>query len=248
MLALKTVEQLVDENHGYAYVLDCYGIEFFKYSDKTIGELCDLHNLNIDHLCHNLEASLRNSVIAIDDLKQYPIELVIEYLKHAHYIFLKRSLPYMRKLVSCLDPRKSGFPHMIEDLQLVFPLFAEDFIHHIYEEEDELFKYISLLSKVESNKLHHNKIYHLMESISLDELADHHEDADDEMRGIRKLTRNYSLGIDADLHLRTIYRELMHFEKELVFHANVENDILFPKASELEQKVKLRIQSLKSLN
>ncbi len=73
--------------------------------------------------------------------------------------------------------------------------------------------------------------------ISLENLANDHENADDEMKKIRRITGNYTLGIGSDLQLKTIYRELEQYEKELVFHANVENDLLFPKAIELEKKV-----------
>ena len=38
-------------------------------------------------------------------------------------------------------------------LNFVFPLFVEDFIRHIYEEEDELFQYVTLLQKAEEGKI-----------------------------------------------------------------------------------------------
>jgi regulator of cell morphogenesis and NO signaling len=43
---------------------------------------------------------------------------------------------------------------------------------------------------------------------------------------------------DAPLHVKLIYQELKEFEKSLVTHARIENEILFPKAMALEGKVK----------
>lgn len=248
MLELHTVKELVQKNYASAYVLDCYGIEFFRCLDKTIGEVCLQHGVNTQQVCHNLLAAKQTSTIDITILQSYPVEIVIEYLKHAHHIFVKKSLPYMSKLIGHLEPDQYQNTQLIHDLKLGFPLFAEDFIHHIYEEEDEFFHYVLMMSKVCEQQVHFNKIYDFMESISLTDLADDHENADDEMRGIRKLTCNYTLGVDSDLHLKTIYSELMQFEKELVFHANVENEVLFPKAIELESRIKDQLAALRNMN
>ena len=248
MIELKTVEELVDHNHTYAYVLDCYGIEFYNHQTETIAEACGQRNLNVSEVCHNLEAATQNSTIDLNKLQAYPLELVVEYLKHAHHIFVKKSLPYMVKLVDKLKPEYYRFPKLIEDLKLVFPMFAEDFIHHIYEEEDELFHYIQLLTRVHRGNVHYNKVFEFMESFSLTDFTEGHENADDEMRGIRELTSNYTYGIESDIHIKTIYRELLQFEKELVFHADVENTILLPRAITLESEIRDVINKVRALN
>ncbi len=248
MIAFKTVEELVDNNHACAYVLDCYGIEFYRCSEKSLAEVCEQSGLNTDHVCHNLGTVDKLSTIDLAQLHSYPANLVIEYLKHAHHIFVKKSLPYMGKLIRNLEPNNYVCSQVVEDIMIVFPLFAEDFIHHIYEEEDHLFHYVNQLIKVAKGKIHSNKIFPLLEAITLQALAADHENADDEMRGMRRLTKNYTIGADRDLHLRTIYKELMQFERELVFHANVENEVLFPKAIELEMDVKQQMSLLRGMN
>jgi regulator of cell morphogenesis and NO signaling len=58
------------------------------------------------------------------------------------------------------------------------------------------------------------------------------------MEGIRKLTCNYLLTPPAPVAIKVLYHELQNFEKELGIHAKIENDLLFPKAIELEKEVK----------
>ena len=248
MLALKTVEEIVEDNHLHAYVLDCYGIDVFAIPDQTLGQVCHDRGTRLEHVEHNLQAATTTSEIDLQTLGTSPVSLVIEYLKHAHHIFVKKSLPYMSKLVARLEPENYRSPQLIKDLKLVFPLFVEDFISHIYQEEDFLFHYVNVLIEVRSGKLHYNQLFKCKEAFSLKELADDHQHADDEMKGIRQLTANYTLGIESDFHLRTIYKELMDFERNLVFHANVENKILFPKAIDLENEVLDRVNSLRNLN
>ena len=65
-----------------------------------------------------------------------------------------------------------------------------------------------------------------------------HEVHDDEMEGIRRITKDYYLGPQTPLHIKVMYNELKAFEKSLITHARIENEILFPKAMALENKVK----------
>jgi regulator of cell morphogenesis and NO signaling len=78
----------------------------------------------------------------------------------------------------------------------------------------------------------------MMEKHSLQKCAMEHEAHDDEMQGIRRITKDYHITSDAPLHVKVIYSELVSFEKVLQEHARVENEILFPKAMSLENVVK----------
>ena len=66
------------------------------------------------------------------------------------------------------------------------------------------------------------------------------------MKGIRELTDNYSIVGSTNTHLKVILKELQTFERDLFVHARIENEVLFPKALELESKVaKLVAESIK---
>jgi regulator of cell morphogenesis and NO signaling len=141
-------------------------------------------------------------------------------------------------LVEGFRPEDQRYETIAKDLKILFPLFIEDFIHHIYEEEDTLFKYIKLLGRASTGNYNPSKLYYMMEKHSLQRFAMEHEAHDDEMTGIRKITNDYQLFSDSPLHVKVIYSELQSFEKNLQTHARIENEILFPKAMALESKVK----------
>jgi regulator of cell morphogenesis and NO signaling len=118
-------------------------------------------------------------------------------------------------------------------------LFVEEFIEHIYEEEDTLFVYIQALERATKKQCNPSKLFYLMEKNSVQKFAMEHEMHDDVMDGIRRITKNYSLDSRSPLHVKVIYNELKEFEKSLITHARIENEILFPKAMVLENKVKM---------
>lgn len=221
----------------HAYVLFYFGIRFFEYSELTLDQVCLQKGLRVEQVIRELESPTH---VQEEDLPlaSYPIDLIIEYLKHAHFIFIKHKLPYMAGLVQSFHAEQEMYKSIERDLKVVFPLFVEDFIHHIYEEEDTLFSYIRTLERAAKGQYNPTRLFYLLERGSLQKFSSEHEAHDDEMRGIRKITRNYSVDSETPLHIRVIYNELKAFEHNLIVHARIENEILFPKAMALESKVK----------
>lgn len=244
----KKISDLVGENYLYASVLHYFGIRFYNYSEETLQQVCQKKSICMDALISGLE-----SAVAVDELDEmtlvsYPIDLVVEYLKHAHYIFIKKRLPYITSLVSDLPNTLGSYQNVVKDLKFVFPLFVEDFIHHIYEEEDSLFAYVTLLKKVMDKQYNPSVLYYEMEKYSIQQHAIQHDVHDDEMKGIKNITEDYSITGDAPLHIKVIYAELESFEKSLITHARIEDEILFPKALVLEKEVKILLQEKVRLN
>ncbi len=232
------IAELVGENYVYASVLHYFGIQFYRYSDKTLQQVCAQKGICVDKLVAGLESAVAAETLDELSLMKYPIDLVVEYLKHAHHIFIKRKLPYLASLIDHLPSRTGAYQTVIRDLKFVFPLFVEEFIQHIYQEEDNLFGYIALLDQVIKNNYNPSILYYEMEKYSIQHHAIEHEVHDDEMEGIRNITKNYKIKARAPLHVKVVYSELKAFEESLVTHARIEDEILFPKALVLERQVK----------
>lgn len=241
------IQELVDQNYVHGYVLFYLGIRFYEYSEMTLGEVCERRGLKVDQIIRELESP---TYVKEADLPliSYPIDLIIEYLKHSHFLFIKHKLPYIARLVESFKAQHDDYLQVERDLKMVFPLFVEDFIEHIYEEEDTLFHYIQALEKASKGQFSPGKLFYMMERNSVQKFAMEHEAHDDEMEGIRKITRDYVLHEGSPVHVKVIYNELKSFEASLVTHARIENEILFPKAMGIESKVRKRFFELSKFN
>ncbi len=231
------ISDLVDQNYVHAYVLFYFGISFYEYSDLTLRQVCAKRGLKVEQVIRELESP---SYLQETDLPlvSYPIDLIIEYLKHAHFLFIKYKLPYIARLVESFQAGHTDYLLIERDLKTVFPLFVEDFIEHIYEEEDTLFTFIQTLERATKGNFVPTRMYYLLEKNSVQKFAMGHEAHDDEMEGIRHITNNYAIAPHTPLHIKVLYNELKGFEKSLITHARIENEILFPKAMALENKVR----------
>lgn len=229
------VGDLVSENYVFAAVLHYFGISFYQYATESLEEVCKKHKVHASHLITELESWAVQKEPSTEELFLNPIEVLVAYLKKKHYYFVRQELPFLSNMISGIttEPRYS---QLLADLRIMFPLFVDDFIHHIHEEESTLFKRIELLQDIESNRFSVLDALSIIEKKPICMLADQHEVHDDEMAGIRKLTSDYSLDEDAPLTMKVLYHELQSFEKELIIHARIEDELLFPKAVELERE------------
>ncbi|OEK06267.1 hemerythrin domain-containing protein [Roseivirga misakiensis] len=243
-----TITDLVSENHVRASVLYYFGVKFYDYKLETLEEVCSKLGLDALSVIKSLELVLDEKETTQNQLKAYPPELVTEYLKHAHYVFIKKRLPYIGQLIDGVKDVNFRYKSLSSDLKSIFPMFVEDFIHHIYEEEDTMFTYVERLSKFLVDEKPSSEIYYLMEKFSVQEFALEHEVHESEMEGFRKFTNNYQYCDEADLHIKVLFTELERFEKDLMIHAKIENEILFPKALQLERLAKLKFYDFSKLN
>ncbi len=242
----RRIAELVDDNYAYAAVLYYFGIKFYDFDQATLAQACRERGLKVEQVIAGLESVYEQSSERPLLLANYPIDLVIAYLKHTHFVFIKERLPYLSKLIHNLQDTDQD--EVVKDLRFIFPLFVEDLIHHIYQEEDELFSYILALHQACREPNLSSRVYYDLEKHAIQDFAVHHSADDDDMEGIRNIVHNYDTRRASSLHLRVVYAELQQFERDLKVHASVENEILFPKALTLEKQVKKTLREKVGLN
>lgn len=236
-----SVGELVSENYVFAAVLHYFGISFYQYHTDSLEIVCRRHKVNPLMLIAELEAWAKRKDPSPEELYLNPIELLVAYLKKKHYYFVRQELPFLSNLISGIQAEPS-FAQLMADLRIMFPLFVDDFIHHIHEEESRLFKRIELLQDIEDGHFKTQDALRILEKDPIHFLADQHEIHEDEMEGIRRLTKDYSLPENAPLTMKVLFHELQNFERELSIHAKIEDELLFPKAVELEKEALRKIR------
>lgn len=233
----KTIEEVVDENYVYARALHYLGIDFFESPHKRLAEVCNEKGLNRRLVIKSFYMFDSNTRLSFKELESYPIELMIEYLKHSHHIFIKEKLPFIVHLAKNWKANRN--------LSGLLPDFIEDLIKHIYEEEDSTFKYIQLLFDISKGKKQAPATALLpFKNFSLEHEFEHHEE-EDEFAAIRTLISSIE---PENVHERVLIKEIKAFDREMVYHAEIENKIFFPKAIKLEEQVNQKIKLLSTLN
>lgn len=228
-----TVGEILHRSYAKAYTLYSVGIPFYLHENNTIEQICHQKKLSLLYVEKLLQEDNSFKPLDIRKLKKANIKALISYLKYQHIVLLQKKIPFVKHLIEQISAKDTSNQRLINDLQIMFPLFAEDFVLHTHEEENNLFEYINLLQNP-----HGSNYYHILQKYSLQAFAVAHDTHDDELEGIREITQDYTLPHDASLLLKVTFWHLQELEKYLKQHAYIENEILFPKALILENKLK----------
>lgn len=245
-LKKRRILDLVEENYVFASVLHHFGIDFYDYQEQNLAEVCQQKGLKPELIIASLEDVIEDDQEHLQYLMGLPIDLVIAYLKHKHFSFVKHTLPYLAKLINCYPAQ--GGNTVINDIRWLFPLFVEDFIEHMHEEEDTLFQHILHIDSALKGKTLASKLFFDLKKYSIKSIAHEHQAHDDVMLGIRKLTNDYALEAESPVLLKVIFSELQSFEKNLIIHSRIENEVLFPKALLMEKELCKQLTKYSTLN
>jgi regulator of cell morphogenesis and NO signaling len=245
-LKKKRILDLVEENYVFASVLHYFGIGFYDFSESKFSETCIKKGLKSELIVDGLEDVIEEDQEHFLYLMSLPIEVVICYLKHKHYSFIKHSIPYLAKLIHNYPTSKA--PSIINEIRIKFPVFVKGFIEHMHKEEYIYFKLIEDIDGAIKGSINFSKLFFTLKKSSIKKMAEDHTDEDDIMFEIRNITDDYKLKKDSPVLLKVIYSELQSFEKNLIIHSRIENEVLFPKAILLEKEVYKIISKRSYLN
>lgn len=160
---------------------------------------------------------------------------LIDFITNTHHRYVKEAMPvifeHMQKVAY-----KHGERHA--EFKKIANLFAElkhDMEQHMLKEEVILFPAIKQLETFHDNLVKRSEMILLETPVQVMETE--HEIAGHVMQEIRKLTNNNQAPDDGCTTYKLSFDQLKKIETDLHRHMHLENNILFPKAIELQKKL-----------
>jgi regulator of cell morphogenesis and NO signaling len=227
-LAQRTVGEIVAEDYRASQIFRARGLDFCCGGKKTLSSVCEAKNIQLDEVLGELDL-LQDLETEQNNFNDWNLDFLVDYIVQNHHNFVRRMLPelnfYAEKVARV---HGSNHPELIEIFEKVKKLSYE-LIDHLEKEEEDLFPQIK-------NLVQQKKIGSVKEAL-LEVLEDEHEQAGELMAEIESLTDNFTPPEGACASYRVLFQNLEGFQKDLHKHVHLENNILFPKALELEARM-----------
>ncbi len=233
----ETIGQIVAKDYRKAQVFKKFGIDFCCGGKKTIAEVCEKKGINVADVEQQLLLIKGEDVDSEKDFQKWDLGFLSDYIINTHHQYVKDNTAFINELAQKVA-RVHGDRHPEAFLVAeVFDRIGKVLTLHMMKEEKILFPHIKELANIKKTggllpAAEFGKIstpIHLMES--------EHEQAGDDFETIRDLTANYRLPADACSSYTILYKMLEEYENDLHRHVHLENNILFPKAIELEKEL-----------
>ena len=232
----KTIGEFVAQDFRTAAVFSKYKIDFCCKGYKTIDEVCQKKGISKDVLEHDLSFILNSNNDSNINFNFLSANLLVDYILETHHRFIEEKTP---TLMSFLDKlckvHGERHPELFE-IKTLFTISANDLIMHMKKEEIILFPFIIAMEQaVLSNQVIDKPHFGTVEN-PIAMLQEEHESEGIIFSKIALLTNDFTPPDDACNTFKVTYSMLLEFEQDLHKHIHLENNILFPKAINMEKQ------------
>jgi len=226
-----TVRDVATELPQSTRVFEKLKIDYCCGGGRPLAEACASAGIDVDNVMEML-AEVTHSKSQDEDFQT--LTELITYILDTHHVFTKSEMDRLQSLADkVLHAHGGNHPELIHLDELLTRLCA-DLKPHMFKEEQVLFPYIVATEEAANQKRAipfapfgtvNNPIRMMMKE---------HDTAGQILRELRALTSDYKVPADACISYKTLYQALENFERDLHQHIHLENNILFPKALDLE--------------
>jgi regulator of cell morphogenesis and NO signaling len=231
-----TVAEVVTNNIKSADVFKKHGIDFCCGGGITLKKACEKYNVSFNEIEKELTNSI-NPTSKIINYDNWKLDFLTDHIVNIHHAYVQESTAVLLQYAAKVAKVHGNHFTEVLEINSLFIEVAKELAAHMKKEELILFPFIKKLAIANNEGKKLKKPHFGTVNNPIKMMEDEHENAGDIFKKIKKLSNNYTPPLEACNTFKALYAKLEEFEQDLHLHVHLENNILFPKAIALEQKI-----------
>jgi regulator of cell morphogenesis and NO signaling len=218
-------------------VFEKLGIDYCCGGGKTLEQACQAAHLSINQVAESLAEASR-AALAIAPARNWQTEPLSELLAHiqsTHHVYTRDEIARLGPLFDKVCSVHGRNHPELAQLREVFSGLAGELTTHLMKEEMVLFPYVLRMEEAVAAKARVLPAPFGSVGNPVAMMMNEHDGAGNALRSMRGISNGYAPPSDACVSFRTLYEALSAFEADLHQHIHLENNVLFPRAIEMEQ-------------
>ena len=226
---------MVVERPQRSRVFDRLHIDYCCGGKRTLEEACAKRGLDLKAVLAELEAFDAEAETPGDAVRPANLTMteLADDIERTHHAYLREELPRLGGLVKKVAAVHGQAHPWLTGLTTVYAELVAELEPHMLKEEQILFPMIRELDQAATApSFHCGSVGNPIRMMEME-----HQNAGAALDRIREMTTDYEIPEDACNSFRAMLSGLEHLEADLHLHIHKENEILFPKASEMEARL-----------
>jgi regulator of cell morphogenesis and NO signaling len=236
----QTVREVALSTPAATRVFEKFGIDYCCGGNKPLAQACGEAKISIREVIDSIESAARSAQVrqdapVADDWSTATLSDLIAHINHTHHKYTREEIarlgPLFDKVCNVHGP---SHPELLE-IRHDFQALAQELTVHMMKEERVLFPFIERMeeSVVAGEPVIPAPFGSVNNPVSM--MIHEHDTAGNLLREMRKQSDGYQPPVGACTSYKTLFSALAEFERDLHQHIHLENNILFPRAIEMEQ-------------
>ncbi|MBI1313040.1 iron-sulfur cluster repair di-iron protein [bacterium] len=225
-----SVGEWVTRYPAIARIFEQHGIDYCCGGARPLDAACESRDADAQSVLAELQAAISQTGTEFDDnFSTKTLTGMCDEIVDTHHEYLKRELSRLTQLVDKVRSVHGEAHPWLQELSAAFGRLRDELVPHMFKEEHILFPAIRTIEQSQSVPRFpfgsvDNPI-HMMEH--------EHDAAGQALREMRDVSRNFTAPDDACNTFRVMLDGLRELELDLHQHIHKENNVLFPRASQL---------------
>lgn len=230
-----TVAEIVTNNIKTADIFKKNGIDFCCGGHVSLKSVCDRKGLDYELIINDINHIEKTA--SSHNFDSWDLDFLTDYIINTHHKYVAKAneiiSQYSNKVAQV---HGEAHPEVIR-INSLFTALTDELKMHMHKEEMILFPFIKQIAnaKKKGQPLTQPPFGTIQNPINMMEAE--HDSAGDIIKEISKLTDNFCPPEGACNTYKALYAGLEEYQNDLFQHIHLENNILFPKAIQLEKEL-----------
>ena len=237
----QSVREIVATQPSAAKVFQRFDIDLCAQAEKSLDGACAELQLSVDQVLEKLaDAETQERGGPPVDPGSLPIGKLIQRIVRVHHQYVRQELPRLVEMAQKLAAKRSDCAPELKNVEELLEALRTDMFAHIQKEEQVLFPFISQMDQ--ESIVAYPPAHTCFRSVAhpVSKMMQEHESANHVVAELRRLTFGFQPPDWACAIHIALFAGLSEFEIDLKQHVHLENDVLFPRAIELEAELNSR--------
>ena len=233
---MKTVRELAGELPEATRIFEKLGIDYCCGGNKSLEEACAASNLSVNEVLDSLELAEQTSKAKKKDRTWLtePLADIVHHITNTHHKYTREEIARLGPLFDKVcSVHGKNHPELLH-IRAAFRGLAQELTTHMIKEEMVLFPFITRMEEavIQREPVLPPPFGTVKNPVAM--MMHEHNSAGEALRAMRQASAGYTAPADACVSFQTLYKALADFETDLHQHIHLENNILFPRAIEME--------------
>jgi len=234
----QSIREIVSTQLSAAAVLERFDIDLCSRADESLKQACTGLQLSVDQVLEKLADAAANEHGAVPaDLARYSLSRLIQYIVRTHHRYVRRELPRLAEMAHKVAGKHGKRAPELEKIDVLLGELRAEMFAHLEKEEQVLFPFIAEMDQESAGSCALPRACFQTVAQPVSMMIMEHAMAEGNLAEMRNLGHGFEPPAWACPTYIALYTGLRDFAADLRQHVHLENDLLFPRAVELESEL-----------
>jgi regulator of cell morphogenesis and NO signaling len=228
------VKDLAVTSEAARRILEEAGVDYCCGGQRSLQDACAHAGVSTEEILERLRVNRAGVGPADANWVSAPLCELTQHIRERHHRYVRGAVSRGRDLLTKVKAKHGQNHPELAEVEGLFLALGQEMTMHMQKEEQILFPYIEALER--SANAHGSVEPPFFQTVRnpIQAMMKEHDAAGELLRQIRKASSEYTAPADACPSYMALYQDLREFEADLHQHVHLENNILFPRAVEME--------------